>query len=69
LRGRRGDRAIDEVMGHRSSRQMGERGSDIGTQYRHTTREMETRIARAIDECLGTAQRVAAEPWPEADAG
>ena len=58
-------RVIDEVMGHRSARQAGERGSAIGVVYGHTTREMETRIARTVDARLEVAERTAASVWAE----
>ena len=54
-------RIIDEVMGHRSSGRTEERGSAIWLDYRHTTREMERRIATVIDERIHLVQRTAME--------
>jgi integrase len=56
-------RVIDEVMDHRSARQVGERGSAIGVVYRRATRDMEIRIARAVDGRLEVAQPTAASVW------
>ena len=44
---------IDEVMGHEATSRAGQqRGSAMGAHYRHTTPEMATRIAAAIEQRL-----------------
>jgi integrase len=62
-------RVIDELMGHRAARAAGRsdggHGSVIGASYRHVTPEMQRRVLAAIDRCLATAQRVAAQLRPQ----
>jgi integrase len=63
-------RVIDELMGHGSGRasRLGEqRGSQIGTVYRHTTAAMEARVRATINERLALAVKVADEVPMEAD--
>jgi hypothetical protein len=51
---------IDELMGHeRSRRGELEGGSRIGTRYRHTTPEMATRVAAAIQQRLEVVVQIA----------
>jgi predicted ArsR family transcriptional regulator len=46
-------RVIDEVMGHEATRRVGQQhGSAMGAHYRHTTPEMATRVAAAVQERL-----------------
>ena len=53
-------RAIDEVMGHEATSRAGQqRGSAMGAHYRHTTPEMATRIATAIEQRLTVVLEVA----------
>jgi integrase len=62
-------RVIDELMGHRAgragARSDGGHGSLIGASYRHVTPEMQRRVLAAIEDCLTTAQRVAARLRPQ----
>jgi integrase len=53
-------RVIDELMGHAGGHRGGE-GSAIGLRYRHTTPEMEARVAAAIEQRLATSLAVAAQ--------
>jgi integrase len=53
-------RVIDEVMGHEASSRAGQqRGSAMGTHYRHTTPEMAGRVADAIQQRLAVVLEVA----------
>jgi integrase len=53
-------RVIDEVMGHEASSRAGQqRGSAMGTHYRHTTPEMAGRVADAIQQRLTVVLEVA----------
>jgi integrase len=53
-------RVIDEVMGHEATSRAGQqRGSAMGAHYRHTTPEMATRIAAAIEQRLTVVLKVA----------
>jgi integrase len=53
-------RVIDEVMGHEATSRTGQqRGSAMGAHYRHTTPEMASRIATAIEQRLRLVQEVA----------
>jgi integrase len=53
-------RVIDEVMGHEATSRVGQqRGSAMGAHYRHTTPEMATRIAAAIEQRLKLVLEVA----------
>jgi hypothetical protein len=56
-------------MGHRVGRagvrSDGGHGSLIGASYRHVTPEMQRRVLAAIEDCLTTAQRVAARLRPQ----
>jgi integrase len=53
-------RVIDEVMGHEATSRVGQqRGSAMGARYRHTTPEMASRIAAAIEQRLRLALGVA----------
>ena len=53
-------RVIDEVMGHEATSRTGQqRGSAMGAHYRHTTPEMATRIATAIEQRLRVVLEVA----------
>ena len=53
-------RVIDEVMGHEATSRAGQqRGSAMGAHYRHTTPEMATRIATAIEQRLTVVLEVA----------
>ena len=53
-------RVIDEVMGHEATSRAGQqRGSAMGTHYRHTTPEMAARIATAIEHRLTVVVKVA----------
>ena len=52
-------RVIDELMGHAGGHRGGQ-GSAIGLRYRHTTPEMEARVASAIDNRLAISLAVAA---------
>jgi integrase len=57
-------RVIDEVMGHEASghtRQ--QRGSAMGAHYRHTTPEMATRVAAAVQERLRVMLQVAEQTY------
>jgi hypothetical protein len=60
---------IDELMGHHAgragARSDGGHGSLIGASYRHVTPEMQRRVLAAIEDCLTTAQRVAARLRPQ----
>jgi integrase len=56
-------RVIDELMGHRASRG-GDRGSAVGTRYRHTTTEMQVRVVAAIQDRLAVATSIAAGLLP-----
>ncbi|HJW36089.1 MAG TPA: tyrosine-type recombinase/integrase [Actinomycetes bacterium] len=53
-------RVIDEVMGHEATSRAGQqRGSAMGAHCRHTTPEMATRIATAIEQRLAVVLEVA----------
>jgi hypothetical protein len=53
-------RVIDEVMGHEATSRAGQqRGSAMGAHYRHTTPEMASRIAAAIEQRLRLVLEVA----------
>jgi predicted ArsR family transcriptional regulator len=53
-------RVIDEVMGHEATSRGGQqRGSAMGAHYRHTTLEMASRIATAIEQRLTVVLEVA----------
>jgi integrase len=52
-------RVIDEVMGHEATSRTGQRGSAMGTHYRHTTTEMAGRVAAAVQERLMVVLQVA----------
>src|SRR5215217_1691325 len=53
-------RVIDELMGHEATRRAGQqRGRAVGAHYRHTTPEMASRIAAAIEQRLRLALGVA----------
>ena len=53
-------RVIDEVMGHEATSRTGQqRGSAMGAHYRHTTPEMASRIAAAIEQRLRVVLEVA----------
>jgi hypothetical protein len=53
-------RVIDELMGHEASgRTRQQRGSAMGAHYRHTTPEMASRVATAVQERLTIVLRVA----------
>jgi len=53
-------RVIDEVMGHEATSRAGQqRGSAMGAHYRHTTPEMATRAADAIQQRLTVVLQVA----------
>ena len=53
-------RVIDEVMGHEATSRAGQqRGSAMGADYRHTTPEMATRAADAIQQRLTVVLQVA----------
>ena len=60
-------RVIDELMGHEASGRTGQRGSAMGTHYRHTTPEMAMRVIDSIDRrltvVLGVAEQ-ALEHYP-----
>jgi integrase len=53
-------RVIDEVMGHEAtSRASQQRGTAMGDHYRHTTPEMATRVAAAVEQRLRLVLEVA----------
>jgi integrase len=52
-------RVIDEVMGHEATSRTGQRGSAMGTHYRHTTTEMAGRVAAAVQERLTVVLQIA----------
>jgi integrase len=52
-------RVIDEVMGHEATSRTGQRGSAMGAHYRHTTTEMASRVATAVQEHLTVVLQVA----------
>jgi integrase len=53
-------RVIDELMGHEASGRSGlQRGSAMGTHYRHTTPEMASRVVDAIQQRLTVLLQVA----------
>ena len=55
-------RVIDEAMGHQASNRAGQqRGSAMGAHYRHTTSEMASRVALAIQQRLTVVLHVAEE--------
>jgi integrase len=54
-------RVIDELMGHASGRRGAGDGSAIGRVYRHTTPEMQARVATALEVRLALALKVADE--------
>jgi integrase len=54
-------RIIDELMGHSSGRRGASDGSAIGRAYRHTTPEMQARVAAALEVRLAVALKVADE--------
>ena len=56
-------RVIDELMGHQAGRR-GERGSPMGTAYRHTTSEMQARVVAVIEARLAIALRVLSSNHP-----
>jgi integrase len=61
-------RVIDGLMGHQAGggpRQSDLRGSAIGAVYRHMTLDMQARVLAAIDGCLISALRVAAQLRPQ----
>jgi integrase len=54
-------RVIDELMGHASGHRGAGDGSAIGRVYRHTTPEMQARVATALEVRLAVALKVADE--------
>jgi integrase len=55
-------RVIDELMGHEATGRSGQqRGSAMGTHYRHTTPEMAARVVEAIQQRLTIVLQVADE--------
>ena len=52
-------RVIDELMGHEATGRGQQRGSAMGAHYRHTSPEMATRIATAIEQRLKVVLEVA----------
>jgi integrase len=53
-------RVIDEVMGHQATSRAGpQRGSAMGARYRHTTPEVASRVAEAVQQRLAVVLHVA----------